>query len=90
MNPWQQNNSYIGKSYITVVCPSHPFSAGSYAAFYGAVEYGYDGIMKVCAVVDANTIIVESHTPVSAASATADTNFANGLYVFQPDSNISI
>ncbi len=90
VNPWQQNNSYIGKSYITVVCPSHPFSVGNYAAFYGAVEYGYDGIMKVCAVVDANTIIVESHTPVSAVSATADSNFANGLFVFQPDSNISI
>lgn len=90
VNPWQQNNSYIGKSYITVVCPSHPFSVGNYAAFYGAVEYGYDGIMKVCAVVDADTIIVESHTPVSAASATADSNFANGLFVFQPDSNISV
>ncbi|WP_220428397.1 hypothetical protein, partial [Klebsiella pneumoniae] len=40
LNPWRDNPTANGQVYATVVCPSHPFSAGDYAAFYGAKEYG--------------------------------------------------
>jgi hypothetical protein len=37
------------------------FSAGDYAAFYGAVEFGFDGIMKVVSVTDDDNFVAEAH-----------------------------
>lgn len=89
LNPWRDNPTANGQVYATVVCPSHPFSAGDYAAFYGAKEYGYDGIMFVTEVIDANTFIVESHSSLKDPQATY-TEWATNLYCFVPDKNIDI
>ncbi|HHO7036701.1 TPA: hypothetical protein ACRVSW_005661, partial [Klebsiella pneumoniae] len=89
LNPWRDNPTANGQVYATVVCPSHPFSAGDYAAFYGAKEYGYDGIMFVTEVIDANTFIVESHSSLKDPQATY-TEWATNLYCFVPNKNIDI
>ncbi|WP_313687376.1 hypothetical protein, partial [Pantoea sp.] len=88
-NPWRDNSTTSGQVFATIVCPQHPFSAGDYAAFYGAAEYGYDGIMFVTEVVDSNTFIVESHSSLKDSAATF-TSWAGALYCFRPDQNIDI
>ena len=77
-------------NYITVVCPNHPFIRGDWAAFHGANEFGYDGIMRVISVVDANTFIAESHSRMTSNSATANTDFWNGMWCFKADTNIEV
>lgn len=90
-DPWKDNVSpSVAKAYLTIVCPSHGFNAGEYAAFYGAVEYGLDGVMKVVSVSDGNTFIAECHSLPTVTTATPDINWANGLFCFKSDVNIHI
>ncbi|MEV9214114.1 hypothetical protein AB0180_16355, partial [Klebsiella pneumoniae] len=78
INIYLDGSDIKSANYITVVCENHPFVRGDWAAFHGAKEFGYDGIMRVISVVDANTFIAESHSTMTADSATANTDFWNG------------
>ncbi|MHC7876254.1 hypothetical protein ACYA1U_22915 [Klebsiella pneumoniae] len=89
-------NSYLdgaglkSKNYITVVCENHPFIKGDWAAFHGAKEFAYDGIMRVISIIDANTFIAESHSMPTATTATPDDVFWHGMYCFKADHNIEV
>ncbi|HCB0922838.1 TPA: hypothetical protein MYM96_002171 [Klebsiella pneumoniae] len=89
-DPWKDNVSSSGLSaYLNIACPGHGFAAGDYAAFYGAVEFGFDGIMKVVSVTDDDNFVAEAHNLPKGKSATYDT-WANGLFCFKADENISV
>ncbi|MCP6370145.1 hypothetical protein NL455_09250 [Klebsiella pneumoniae] len=88
-NPWRDNAATNGTVFARVVCNSHPFKAGDYAAFYGAAEFGYDGIMFVTEVVSSNEFIIESHSSLRDAQATS-AGWAGGIYCFVPDKDIDI
>lgn len=88
-NPWRDNAATNGTVFARVVCNSHPFKAGDYAAFYGAAEFGYDGIMFVTEVVNGNEFIIESHSSLRDAQATS-AGWAGGIYCFVPDKDIDI
>lgn len=88
-NPWRDNAAANGTVFARVVCNSHPFKAGDYAAFYGAAEFGYDGIMFVTEVVNGNEFIIESHSSLRDAQATS-AGWAGGIYCFVPDKDIDI
>ncbi|HBQ6992411.1 TPA: hypothetical protein L8O73_001721 [Klebsiella pneumoniae] len=89
-DPWKDNVSSSGlKAYLNIACTGHGFSAGDYAAFYGAVEFGFDGIMKVVSVTDDDNFVAEAHNLPKGTSATYDT-WANGLFCFKADENISV
>ncbi|EPK1567088.1 hypothetical protein WJF00_001170, partial [Klebsiella pneumoniae] len=89
-DPWKDNVSSSGLSaYLNIACPGHGFAAGDYAAFYGAVEFGFDGIMKVVSVTDDDNFVAEAHNLPKGTSATYDT-WANGLFCFKADENISV
>ncbi|HBZ0764742.1 TPA: hypothetical protein MJC34_21835, partial [Klebsiella pneumoniae] len=89
-DPWKDNVSSSGlKAYLNIACPGHNFIAGDYVAFYGAVEFGFDGIMKVVSVTDDDNFVVEAHNLPKGTSATYDT-WANGLFCFKADENISV
>ncbi|MDF7643669.1 hypothetical protein PT377_09900 [Klebsiella variicola] len=90
VNVYLDGSDIKSSNYITVVCENHPFVRGDWAAFHGAKEFGYDGIMRVISVVDANTFIAESHSTMTADSATANTDFWNGLFCFKADTNIEV
>ncbi|HIC1224750.1 TPA: hypothetical protein ACWZ8L_004555 [Klebsiella pneumoniae] len=90
VNIYLDGSDIKSSNYITVVCENHPFVRGDWAAFHGAKEFGYDGIMRVISVVDANTFIAESHSTMTADSATANTDFWNGLFCFKADTNIEV
>ncbi|USC55664.1 hypothetical protein NE241_19490 [Klebsiella pneumoniae] len=89
-------NSYLdgadlkSKNYINVVCENHPFIKGDWAAFHGAKEFAYDGIMRVISIIDANTFIAESHSMPTATTATPDDVFWHGMYCFKADHNIEV
>ncbi|HBY7487008.1 TPA: hypothetical protein MI658_05885 [Klebsiella pneumoniae] len=89
-DPWKDNVSSSGlKAYLNIACPGHNFIAGDYVAFYGAVEFGFDGIMKVVSVTDGDNFVVEAHNLPKGTSATYDA-WANGLFCFKADENISV
>ncbi|MCY1968737.1 hypothetical protein OW776_26135, partial [Klebsiella pneumoniae] len=89
-DPWKDNVRSSGLSaYLNIVCPGHGFSAGDYVAFYGAVEFGFDGIMKVVSVTDDDNFVAEAHNLPKGTSATYDA-WANGLFCFKADENISV
>ncbi|MBD7533858.1 hypothetical protein HPN73_07510, partial [Klebsiella pneumoniae] len=90
INIYLDGSDIKSANYITVVCENHPFVRGDWAAFHGAKEFGYDGIMRVISVVDANTFIAESHSTMTADSATVNTDFWNGLFCFKADTNIEV
>ncbi|HCB9020936.1 TPA: hypothetical protein M2O92_002061 [Klebsiella pneumoniae] len=90
INVYLDGSDIKSSNYITVVCENHPFVRGDWAAFHGAKEFGYDGIMRVISVVDANTFIAESHSTMTADSATPNTDFWNGLFCFKADTNINV
>ncbi|MFW7862424.1 hypothetical protein ACOI2J_21935 [Klebsiella pneumoniae] len=90
INIYLDGSDIKSANYITVVCENHPFVRGDWAAFHGAKEFGYDGIMRVISVVDANTFIAESHSTMTADSATANTDFWNGMFCFKADTNIEV
>ncbi|SXN00293.1 hypothetical protein [Klebsiella pneumoniae] len=90
VNIYLDGSDIKSSNYITVVCENHPFVRGDWAAFHGAKEFGYDGIMRVISVVDANAFIAESHSTMTADSATANTDFWNGLFCFKADTNIEV
>lgn len=76
-------------SYIAVVCPAHGYLRGDFIALSGAREYGYDGVMRVISVTDANTFVVESPVPVVDATASANL-WAGSLTASLADTNIVI
>ncbi|WP_407084667.1 hypothetical protein [Pluralibacter gergoviae] len=87
---WKDNVTSSGlTSYINVACSGHGYTAGDYVAFYGAVEFGFDGIMKVVSVKDTNNFVVEAHNLPNGMSATFE-SWANGLFCFKADENISV
>ncbi|MDD1897379.1 hypothetical protein [Klebsiella pneumoniae] len=90
VNVYLDGSDIKSANYITVVCENHPFVRGDWAAFHGAKEFGYDGVMRVISITDANTFIVESHSTMTADSATANTDFWNGLFCFKADTNIEV
>ncbi|HBY0448148.1 TPA: hypothetical protein MIO37_02240 [Klebsiella pneumoniae subsp. pneumoniae] len=90
INIYLDGSDIKSANYITVVCENHPFVRGDWAAFHGAKEFGYDGVMRVISITDANTFIVESHSTMTADSATANTDFWNGLFCFKADTNIEV
>ncbi|EPO3852441.1 hypothetical protein ACYB6S_01400 [Klebsiella pneumoniae] len=90
INIYLDGSDIKSANYITVVCENHPFVRGDWAAFHGAKEFGYDGIMRVISITDANTFIAESHSTMTADSATANTDFWNGMFCFKADTNIEV
>ncbi|MCF0377417.1 hypothetical protein L0F44_05105 [Klebsiella pneumoniae] len=90
VNVYLDGSDIKSANYITVVCENHPFVRGDWAAFHGAKEFGYDGIMRVISIIDANTFIAESHSRMTADSATANTDFWNGIFCFKADTNIEV
>ncbi|WP_130953763.1 hypothetical protein [Klebsiella pneumoniae] len=90
INIYLDGSDIKSANYITVVCENHPFVRGDWAAFHGAKEFGYDGVMRVISITDANTFIVESHSTMTADSATANTDFWNGMFCFKADTNIEV
>lgn len=90
INVYLDGSDIKSQNYITVVCPNHPFIRGDWAAFHGAKEFGYDGIMKVISITDGNTFIAESHSMMTSDSATADTNYWNGIFCFKADQDIVV
>ncbi len=89
LNPWRDNPTANGQVYTTVACPSHPFSAGDYAAFYGCKEYGYDGIMFVTRSLMQTRSLCRVSLFAERPQATY-TEWATNLYCFVPDKNIDI
>lgn len=90
INIYLDGSDIKSANYITVVCENHPFVRGDWAAFHGANEFGYDGIMRVISITDANTFIAESHSSMTADLATANTDFWNGIFCFKADTNIEV
>ncbi len=76
-------------SYVRVSCVSHGFAKGEFVALGGAVEYGYDGCMRVCEVINPNEFIVETAVPVRASGASSDP-WSGRLYASRADTNVSI
>ncbi|MEA4685611.1 hypothetical protein VBQ50_18810 [Klebsiella pneumoniae] len=90
INIYLDGSDIKSANYITVVCENHPFVRGDWAAFHGAKEFGYDGIMRVISIIDANTFIAESHSMPTATTATPDDVFWHGMYCFKADHNIEV
>lgn len=90
INVYLDGSDIKSQNYITVVCPNHPFTRGDWAAFHGAKEFGYDGIMKVISITDGNTFIAESHSMMTSDTATADTDYWNGIFCFKADQDIVV
>ncbi|EMH4161667.1 hypothetical protein RJ498_000883 [Pluralibacter gergoviae] len=89
-DPWKDNVTSSGlTAYINVACAGHGFTAGDYVAFYGAVEFGFDGIMKVVSVKDSNNFVAEAHNLPKGTTASFE-SWANGLFCFKADENISV
>ncbi|EPY5004223.1 phage tail fiber protein [Klebsiella pneumoniae] len=90
INIYLDGSDIKSKNYITVSCAGHPFVRGDWAAFHGAKEFGYDGIMRVISIIDENTFVAESHSMPVDASATPDDEYWNGMWCFKADSNIEV
>lgn len=76
-------------SYIAVICAGHGYLRGDFIALSGAREYGYDGVMRIISVTDADTFVVESPVPVVDSAASASL-WAGSLSASLADTNIVI
>ncbi|WP_156785765.1 hypothetical protein [Stenotrophomonas sp. LM091] len=76
-------------SYVSVSCTAHGYRRGDFVALTGAQEFGYDGVMRVSSVVNANTFVVETNVPVVDSVATPSL-WAGSLSVSAADTNILI